>query len=234
MSIQFMICAFIAPQKIELSNNNVHKLIGKGPPVVFSSAFNGRLPSFMYSNFLNHMKQNVTVVLPNTREITSDGIKEIANALNVKRVGFVSHSSINPDILSSKFIERAVCIDPKAFPNIFDPSSQFVKPKMNVLVINTHESYFSFIDERFKLIVQDSSQKNYEEIGHVDILDDVWANAGRRVGFKGIGDFDTNAPKQSFDNWTLSVHKTPMNRQTFRNSISDDSIEHILQKCELV
>lgn len=232
MLLQLLMYTFIIQKKIVLSNNNVHKLIGTGPPVVFCSAINGRLPYFMYSNFINCLKQNMTVVLPNTKEMMPETIEEISKVLNVEKVGFISHSMVNPVILTSEYIEKAVCIDPLSLPHISFPlqiETTSIRTKFDTLVINTQESFFlsnPMID--LKLSVEDASNMQYENYGHMDIMDDFWANYAKNFGFKSTNDFDSEE-MQSFENWKFTKHKKQNNRENFRQMIYHDSVSHIIE-----
>ena len=232
MLLQLLMYTFVIQKKIVLSNNNAHKLVGTGPPVVFCSAINGRVPYFMYSNFINCLKNNMTVVLPNTKEMMPETIEEISKVLNVQKVGFISHSMVNPDILTSEYIEKAVCIDPLSLPHIsfpFQIETTSIKPKFDTLVMNTQESFFlsnPMID--LKLLVEDASNIQYENFGHMDIMDDFWANNAKKFGFKGTNDFNLDE-MQSFENWKFTKHKKQNNRENFRQIICHDLVSHIIE-----
>lgn len=230
-----LLLGFIMQKKIELPGNKVHKLVGTGPPVVFSSGLQGRLPSFMYNDFINSMKQNFTVIIPNGKSITKNTVKEISKALNVENVGFVSHSILDLQILKSKYVKKAVCIDPVSLPSLIFPMLQStnIKPKMDVLVINTEKNQKFGIghmnSDIFVPNIDGSSSVAYDEFGHADILDDVWANAAKKMRMDGMSDY----PKkdlQSFNDWKFMKSKAEVSRETFRKMICKDVISYISAK----
>lgn len=230
MLIQLLALGFAPQKQIELPNKSVHKLVGKGPPVVFSSGLYGTMPSLMYNQMLDNLKKKFTIILPNNKPITQKTIGDITKVLNVDNVGFLSHSSIDPGILESEFIKKAVCIDPVSLPSVgFPQIRQYqVQPVIDVLVIKTtksQEAAIPFIPEGFNLEIQNACDIAYNDIGHADILDNFWADMAKRVGIKGLNEFE-NVEKQSFKDWTFNSVKKEDNRKKYRDLISNDIISH--------
>jgi len=87
---------------VRLNSGKQVSLVGSGPPVVFSSGLFNTMPRQLYNNFIDKLKNNVTIVSINDfTPLTKNDIYDIANSLNVDSVSYISHSSFNPEVLDS-------------------------------------------------------------------------------------------------------------------------------------
>ena len=104
---------------IKLNSGKTASLSGKGPPLLFSSGLYGSMPRRFYSNLLNDLKKNVTVVtIDNFNIMQPDDIDNIVDKLRVDSIAYLSHSSFNPEVLENDKINSAVLLDPICLPKI--------------------------------------------------------------------------------------------------------------------
>ena len=177
--------AFFTPT-VHLSTGTKVSLFGKGPPLVFSSGLFGSMPHNIYSNFVSLMEKNTTVCVVDKAIITKSDVEEVADALGVTTIGFVSHSSFDTNILNSDRVFKAVLFDPSYLPKIenFQLSQPSVKARFPVTVVSAKKTFENpkFIPDMFSLEVEDSATETFDNVGHVDLLDDTWADLGMRTG----------------------------------------------------
>lgn len=216
---------FLAQKNIHLADNSVHKLVGNGPPIILSSGLYGTMPDFMYSDMINSLKTKYTIILPNSKPITHMTVEEICTSLKVETVGFLSHSSLDPYILESKCLQKAVCIDPVSLPSISFPQihSFNIESASDTLVIKTKQSQeadIPFIPTGFELFITNAFEITYEDIGHADVLDDFWAQIADNIGIRGLKEEDD---KQSFEEWKLKQPRK--NRKKYRDMILNDIVQ---------
>ena len=77
---------------VKLESGKDLTLVGKGPPVVFSSGLYNTIPYFMYNKLLNKMKDKVTIVSINDfSPLGKKDIDDIAQTLNVDKISYISH-----------------------------------------------------------------------------------------------------------------------------------------------
>tara|TARA_B100001741_G_C16553761_1_gene601080 strand:+ start:2855 stop:3550 length:696 start_codon:yes stop_codon:yes gene_type:complete len=207
---------------VHLNNGNYHKMVGNGPPVIFSSGLFGTMPSFMYNDIIDNLKQNMTLILPSGNPIGTDTITEIANKLSVQKIGVITHSSFDYEILNNEVVEKAVAIDPVSFPQI-TLQSRSIKPVFDVLTFNTRMSQMAsipFIPNAFELNINTDDKILCEHMGHSDILDDMWADIADTMGIKGVTDISLN--KQTFSDWKfLKASNKKEIRSEFRTMVCD-------------
>lgn len=215
--------SFILQNGIRLQNGNYHKIVGTGPPVIFSSGFFGTMPSFMYGSIINDLKTNMTLILPSGNPIKTATVTEIADKLNVQKVGFFSHSSFDYEILNNDVVEKAVVIDPVSFPEL-PLRSRTVKPLFDVLTFTTRlsqETKIPFIPDAFEMHIKTNNQVMCEDVGHSDILDDTWAEIADSIGIKGAKEVSMN-DLQNFSNWKfLKMNDKKKVRSAFRTMVCD-------------
>ena len=139
----------------------------------------------MYNDFLKLLKPHFTIILPNGKPLMESHFDEIVETLNVDKVGLLSHSSFDYRILEKSNVEGAICIDPVSLPSSFsftNVSPQHISPHCKTMIIKTNksqESNIPFIPYGFNLEVESKDLVEYPMIGHVDLLDDMWANVGK-------------------------------------------------------
>ena len=224
------VSAFFTPS-VKLSNGRTASLKGRGPPVLFSPGLFGTMPPQFYSNVINSLTKNVTVVTFNdVLPITPNDIPDLADSLNVDTLTYFSHSSFNPDILESNRINNAVLVDPIVIPNFditgvlngglsaIDPKSVFVE--YPVVVIKSEKLYESKLDLPTwqELIINGEVENDvYDGVGHPDLLDDTWANIAKTTDLWGTATGNI----MSFKEWKYNHKNTvPQTRKDYRKFIS--------------
>lgn len=187
-----MVKTIILPSKRTVS------IQGTGSPVVFSTGLMNIIPPRFYSALSKKLQENNFTVLTthNWKPMYIEDIEEIADAICVDKVGFVSHSLFDPYIMESRRITCAVCCDPINIPfyrKRFSPEFQMRFIKANKLYRG--DIYFpSFLDPAVDRTIDTIL---YENMGHTDILDDIFASFSKWTGF-----WDTANPiPKSFHEW---------------------------------
>lgn len=232
-----MMTAFLAPSVRTPAGNRV-TLHGTGPPVIFSSGLFGTMPRYLYTELFRHLSSDVTLVVPEgLTPVTPDVVDDIADALAVDRVGFLSHSSIDASILNSDRIQSAVLCDPVVMPKLDWTRGGLVAPDSTpdfpVLVLKAERAYHKEtpgIPEMISpnLIADDVQERTFESMGHADILDDTWAEIGRQSipWMKG-----TDAPVSTFDVWSFDARRrTSEIRDAYRRDVAEEVINHVLNR----
>lgn len=229
------IYSFFLPS-IKLESSRQISLNGNGPPVLFHTGLFGSMPNLLYNDLINNIKKNVTLIsFKDNFPITVNDIEDVANSLSVKSIGFISHSSFNIDILNSDKINSAVLCDPIVIPefsvNGLLPKS--VQTKAPIYIIKAEKTYDSKIElpsYQIPEIIGNCTYEIYNNVGHLDLLDDVWANLGKKTNFwEG-----TKGPLTDFKNWKFdknSIGKSYLNkenRKKYRNHISNTALSFIL------
>ena len=239
--------SFFGPPSISTKSGGKATLYGNGPPVVFSSGLYGSMPKFLYNDLFSLMKRNVTLVKLDRPFVTSELLKEVADALGVEKVGFFSHSSFNPNVLTSPVLNSAVLCDPVVMPNIGFGTNPFTPPELDitasVLSIRAELSYDEtkiessgipeyleprpFDDTKWQVI-------SYPGVGHADVLDDMWADMGANF-IPWIHGPDP--PKQPFLNWSPTSSKdTGVKdiRKKYRTALAAMASNHLLSTIDVL
>lgn len=221
--------AFLNPS-IRLQSGRQVELSGIGPPMLFSPGLFGTMPPFLYSNFLNNFKKNLTVItFKDFNSINSNDITDLTRALSVDSISYLSHSSFNPEILENPNINSAVLLDPICVPEIspFGVSRKEIYINFPLLQIKAEKLYNNqpklpeWQRPEFKGNI---SEIIYNEVGHPDILNDNWANFAKVNGFWDT----TDGVKQTFENWKLNTNSIKKVRKDYRNYLSEKIINFIL------
>ena len=224
------VSAFFNPT-VKLSSGRTATLTGRGPPVLFSTGLFGTMPSQFYSELIQKLKKNVTVVTFNgLMPVTPKDVFDLADTLKVDALTYVGHSSFNPEILESTRINNAVLVDPIVIPsldvtgvlngglNAIDAKS--VDVDFHVVVVKTEKLYESKLDlptwQELE-INGDVYNEVYEGVGHPDLLDDTWANMAKSTDLWGTAQGET----MPFKEWKYDNKNTvPHTRKEFRNYVS--------------
>tara|TARA_A100001015_G_scaffold299445_1_gene383517 strand:- start:1524 stop:2285 length:762 start_codon:yes stop_codon:yes gene_type:complete len=238
---------FFGPPSITIKSGAKATLYGNGPPVLFSSGLYGSMPKFLYNDLFSLMKRNVTFVKLDRPFETPEILKEVVDALGVEKVGFFSHSSFNPNVLTSPLLSSAVLCDPVVFPTIGFGSDPFMSPELDITVpvlsIRAELSYdktkidSSGIPNYLEPRPIDSSKwksELYEGVGHADMLDDVWADLGS-VAIPWI--HGPTPPKQPFLNWSPTSSKTTgikNIRKEYRATLAAMASDHLLSTMDIL
>ena len=187
------------PRPIITSTGRRVRIDGSGPPVVFSGGLHGMLGRDVYKSFLSGISTEFTIVTNvGSRAIRKSDVEDIADRLNVSRVGFVAHSSFDTDILGSDRVFRSALVGPNAVPELcgvpIRPRRRRVKCRHPVLVASNRVPDGALAESVFNMFMIDftdgnTTRRQYTCADHWDLMDDPWASfAGRVTGSRGGGD----------------------------------------------
>ena len=183
---------------VRLDSGKSATLLGRGPPVVFSSGLFGTSTWRMYSTLLGLLQGNVTIAaVPGP--VAAGDVQELADAIGVDRVGFLSHSAFDPDILSSPCVTRAVVCDPIALPLLRSPRAACPTLVVRAGLLFDDERLPEF--NRMRVEGEPVSAAVYDDVGHTDLLDDWWAEIAARSG---IWRTTRGRRTATFRSWTKS------------------------------
>ena len=240
--------SFFGNPTISIGGGRKATLIGTGPPVIFSTGLFGTMPSFFYSDLFKLIKHNVTLVTLDSGVLNKENVKNVASALGVSEVGFMSHSSFDASVLSSPFIRSAVLCDPIALPSIvgvpFASSEPFASASVDasypVLTIRAERAYNAMqidtpIPEFLEPKPKDEDNWRTETlpgVGHADVLDDAWADVGANL-IPWIN--GPTLPTTDFRSWSLASSKPAALkkiRDAYRKKLATLASEHFLHETE--
>lgn len=221
--LSFNVNASFLNPTIKTASNKKLNIIGQGPPFLFSTGLFGTMPSLFYSDFINLIKKNISVVtIDGFSPINEETIDEVCEALRVDKIGYLGHSSFFPEVLNNKNIENAILIDPINLPwiNFQGFSNSIINVKYPILVIRAGKLYNGsktlpeWQDPDFRCVIEDIT---YEDVGHPDILDNFWANIAKNIGLWEMAETE----KMDFKNWKFNVNsEIPKKRKNYRKFIA--------------
>lgn len=226
--------AFFAPS-VSLKSGGKVSLYGSGPPVVFSSGLFNSMPSWLYTEMFDNMKRNVTLVVA-PPFLNDRRIDEIADTLGVESVGFFSHSSINPSVLTSRRLSRAVLCDPITLPELtpVGMSSSVIQSSCPTLVLRAGKAYddaeVPIPEVNSPVIEGDCTYNTIDDVGHPDILDDRWANMAEQTNLWPT----VKTSKTSFHEWKLQPKDKneflqKLARSKYRKQVADHALNFLLE-----
>jgi len=230
-----VLSTFLAPT-VHTHDGQRLTLHGNGPPVLFSSGLFGVMPRRIYTDFIARLSKHLTIVVPTSATlVTATTVDDVADALAVERVGLLTHSSFDAAILASMRVEAAVLCDPVVFPALGVLQGGFVPPLCDpnfaVRVLRAERAYDPatpgippLISPRF-VAGADVTYRTFDDVGHADLLDDTWADVGRRTipWMKGLRPRNT-----TYDAWTFDGrHQAAHLRDAYRAQMADDVIAHL-------
>ena len=203
---------------------------GSGPPVLFSTGLFGTMPQFFYGNIINSLKQNFSIIEINGfNPIVKQDIYDIVDGLSVSSIGYISHSSFNPDVLETSKINSAVLIDPICIPSL-SPTG-----------FNTRDIYVEYPVQIFyaeKLLDTDAPLPDWQrpnfygditteivkDVGHPDILDNFWADIAKGLNLWGTAENEL----VDFNEWKLkNTNSIKQTRMEYRKLVANRCIEFI-------
>lgn len=190
-----------AAPTVPVDNGRTAKLIGAGPPVVFSPGLLGLASWRFYTAFVDQLKPNVTVVVM-PGPISASDVEAAADAIGAETVGFVSHSALDANILESGRVRRSVVCDPICLPW----SKSEVVVAHPTLEVRASMLYNDQLLPRFNQ-VQLSGAKVMREaygVGHADLLDDAWAELAAQTRLWSA----VQPPRASFGDWSAANART--------------------------
>ena len=217
------IYAFFNPS-IKLESGRYISIAGTGPPIFFSPGLFGTMPSNLYSNLINIIKKNNTIItLNDNNPVKKTDITNIVNSLNVDSISYFSHSSFFPEVLESNYINSAILIDPICLPKlditgINNPSIYVEYPIYIIRAEKLYNTDVSIPDWQEPEIIGNIIDETFPNVGHPDILDDTWANLAKRFGFWETTDNNII----SFKKWKYNNNNNDIKiiRQNYRKFVS--------------
>lgn len=237
MNTLWLICVIINPitafftPTISLSSGRKINVDGKGVPVIFSPGLFGTMPSFMYSDFLKELKNNVTMITVNDlKPLTKKDIDAVADKLNVDQISYLSHSSFFPEVLESSHINQAILMDPINIPKIKMTGLENYEfdLKIPTYILKSEKLYQTDVplpawqDPTFK---GDITEEMFMDVGHPDILNDFWSNVANDIGM-----WDTLSPtKSQFKDWKFEKKHNEVStlRKAYRQDVAKKIIKFI-------
>lgn len=224
---------FFAPS-VSLKSGGKVSLYGSGPPVVFSSGLFNSMPSWLYTEMFENMKRNVTLVVA-PPFLNDRRIDEIADTLGAESVGFFSHSSINPSVLTSRRLSRAVLCDPITLPKITSAgmSSSVIQSSCPTMVLRAGKAYNTEVpipEINSPVIEGDCIYNIIDDVGHPDLLDDRWATMAAQTNLWPT--VKTN--RIPFHEWKLQPKGEDdsfmkLTRSKYRKQVADCAIKFLLE-----
>ena len=152
-------------------------------PVVFSSGLYGTIPKFAYSNLFQSM-ENVSVV-NSEFPLNKQKFELICDKYEQDKMPLIAHSSIDPDILKSHRLEKALLFDPSTLP-ILSTSGLIpttLHPRAPVNIILT-KFYSSFVKTAFQPNIESANTIQLDYGGHSDLLDGMWPWVAQKMGIQ--------------------------------------------------
>lgn len=233
-AIAFASVAFLEPA-LTVNGRDV-RTRGSGPPIVFSPGLFGTMLPAMYGRFLETLsKKGVTVVtLDGFGTLKRDDVEEIADVIGVERIGVLTHSSFDVDILQSERVEKALLLDPSALPGSISlndgiQARRVDSPVAPTRIIKTELAYDSespFIPDAFEVKIADTHEEHLADVGHTDLLDDFFADIGNRVGIRGMA--NRVVPTEAFRLWSFKKDNPKVERDAYRKTLADRASAYFL------
>ena len=224
MILKLLLCSLLSVSgffnpSTRLQSGKTITLMGKGPPLLFSSGIYGTIPKFVYNEFLNGLRKNFTIItIDGFNPITYDDIDDVANTIKTDKLAYVSHSSFQPEILESPRINTAVLFDPISIPkvNFNGVEGYTIDLDYPLLIIKADKLYNAVNPLPEWQNIEFNGEVNYElykDVGHPDILDDNWANIAKRLGLWEMAEGKT----MNFKEWKFdSKNSIPQIRKNYR------------------
>ena len=228
-----LVLSFLTPNVYTSSGKRV-SLFGTGPPVLFSSGLFGVMPRRLYTKLFRILQSDLTIAVVNdVSPVTASTVTEVADALAVDTIAFLSHSSIDSDILASNRIQRAVLCDPVVLPRFSPLEGGFAPPatvpEFATKVVRASMAYESpsGIPELISPRLENADVRDFEGMGHADLLDDTWADLGSQVipWMPGV-----SAPRVPFRTWKRNATDSRRDlRKRYRIDVAREIVSHLLE-----
>jgi hypothetical protein len=152
-------------------------------PLVFSSGLYSAIPTFFYSNLLQNI-DNVSIINPRS-PLTRKRFELLCDQYEQDKLPLVAHSSIDPKILDSHRLEKALLFDPAALPVLstsgLAPITVHSRAPVNIILT---KFYGSFVKDSFQPKIENANVINLDYGGHSDILDGMWPWMAEQMGIK--------------------------------------------------
>lgn len=230
---------------VRVENGRSFALHGSGPPVLFSTGGFGTMPRIIYAEFCDLLKRNVTVIVPRDMQgIMAIDARRLALSLGVESVGLFTHSSFDRNLLKSRYVSRAMLCDPISFPifRMSGAASALATTDIPTLVVRAARTHGErdeaagdgwTVPDAFRLVVEGEHvhDDSVEDVGHVDILDDLYANlANNNRWFRGM-----RMPTVPYIEW-IQTRDAPRRdiasaRSAYRRAIAAKAADFFLDDC---
>lgn len=213
---------FFSPQ-IKTRSGKELSLKGNGPPVLLSTGLYGTMPAIFYSDLINELKVNNTIItIKGFSPIVEDTIEEICDALNVDKISYIGHSSFIPDVLNNNYINNALLLDPINIPwfNFNSISNKPIKLNYPTKIIKAKKLYYgdkTLPDWQNPEFEGEYIEEYYEDVGHPDILDNTWANIAKSIGLWEMAEGE----KMNYSDWKFNMRNSvPKIRKKYRKYVA--------------
>ena len=153
-------------------------------PVLFSTGLYGAMPSVMYTDILDSLRKNASVInAPNA--LTRRGFEEICDEYEVDKLPLITHSSFDGGILKSHRLDKALLLDPAVLPafGAYGLVPTTITPRAPTTVICS-KLYGSFVKPAFQPKIECANYINLEYGGHSDMLDGLWPWVASTIGIE--------------------------------------------------
>ena len=149
--------------------------------VVFSSGLYGTIPKFAYSNLF----KNINVVVNSEFPLNKRKFEELCDKCEQDTMPLIAHSSIDPDILNSHRLEKALLFDPATLPLLSTSGliPTTVHPRAPINIILT-KFYDSFVKKPFQPNIENANTIQLDYGGHSDLLDGMWPWVAEKMGIQ--------------------------------------------------
>ena len=230
--LSFTVFTVLSTTSFRFSNFRNAQISGSGTPVVFSTGLFGIMPPSGYKMLLDKFKKISVIYIQDLRPLTNSDFKSIASALSVEKVGLISHSSFLPNTLSCDAISAAILCDPITFPSISQRGieSQNITTTFPVKIIQARHRYSKgahFFASATPILFGDVFFEIYENVGHLDILDEFLADAIYSIGW-----WEKSSTPVQQHNVIKNKNKTTRFVLKERRAIRDEYKKHIVASSE--
>ena len=206
------------PPTVKMADGRRLTLHGTGPPVLWSGALFGTVPHHVYSDLFARLEKNLTLVVPEGPLPVSAGVVErAADALAVAQVGFFGHSAFDGRVLESRRVHRAVLCDPILLPSLWTP------PSPGGACCPTRVMRSELGAGLAPAQLAESTERVHARVGHLDVLDDAWAELGARTvpWVRGV-----QADTVAFEKWSRDSSRllsASAVRRSYRDEVAVDA-----------
>ena len=222
-SLAFVSLSFFDPS-VRLESGRSVKILGKGPPVVFATGLYGTVPYQFYNTIINDCKKELSIIVfDDISPVTKKDVEEVADAIGSQKVGFLSHSSLDLDILTSERLQKAMLHDPITIPqlSLFGLENNEVETSLDVTIVNAENLLEGKIPLPEFNVPSIQGNCNYiidSDVGHSDLLDPFWANTARNFPL-----WNSNINRASYlnyEDWKFSKNKKEDTTKDYYKNVS--------------
>ena len=188
-------------------------VVGKGPYIVFSSGLYGIMPPSGYSTFIKMLQDEYSIILsPHLKPTLKKDLETYCKKKNIEEFIYISHSSFDHTILESQLCKKAFLMDPVSLPEFFLKNRR-VYTYLPTSIIKFKFTYKNdktnpFILPGFSTFIKGKNVETFTfNAGHIDILDDVWADLGRTFRIYSMYDYGTNMKRSNLRKYVSMIIK---------------------------